>query len=142
MKISNGRLEAIDTVVAGALSTYQLTLGGLRFPLAGHVVFNALAALCLIGIGHPVTAAVAFVSYCAVDAVHQHLIGRWQKVSALTDEQAGFRQLAPLCALRVSVYLAPILMLALGGGTAEVLLFGVEVFTLLAVALSAGRPCC
>ena len=138
MKIPNSRLDAIDTVAVGGLSTYQLTLGGLTFPLAGHVVFNALAALCLIGIGHPLTAAVAFVSYCAVDAVHQYLIGRWRKVSSVTDAQVGFRQLAPLCALRVSVYLAPVLMLALGGGTAELLLFGVEVFTLLAVALSAG----
>ena len=138
MKILNGRLKAIDIAAMGALSTYELTLAGLTFPLAGHVVFNALAALCLIGIGHPITAAVAFVSYCAFDAVHQHLIGRWRKLSSVTDDQSGFRQLAPLCAARISVYLAPVFMLALVGDLPELLLFGVEACILLAVGLSAG----
>jgi two-component system, sensor histidine kinase len=70
--------------------------------------------------------------------LHQHLIGRWRKTSAATEDEIGFRRLAPLCALRVSVYLAPIFMLALGARTPELMLFAVEVCILLAIALSAG----
>jgi len=138
MRIPKGRIEAIDTAAVSALSHYQLTLEGLRFPMAGHVAFNAIAALCLVGLGHPLIALIAFAAYCSVDALQQGLIWRWRATAAGTEENAGFARLAPLCSLRVSVYLAPIFAVALTGGTGELMLFGVEVCTILAIGLSAG----
>ncbi len=138
MKLPQGRIDAIDTAAVSALSHYQLTLEGLRFPLAGHAVFNGVAALCLAGLGHPLVGLAAFIAYCAVDALQQSVIGRWRLAAAAADENLGFLRLAPLCALRVSVYLAPVFMVALDGGIGELLLFGIEVCTILAIALSAG----
>jgi signal transduction histidine kinase/CheY-like chemotaxis protein len=131
-------LDAIDTVAVGALSTYQLTLAGLVFPFSGHVIFNGVAALCMVGLGHPVAATLAVAAYCAVDALQQHLVARWSKSSNAIAEDEGFRRLAPLCALRICVYLAPVFILALRGGVGEMMLFAVQACTLMAVALSAG----
>jgi signal transduction histidine kinase/CheY-like chemotaxis protein len=125
-------------VISEGLSTYQLTLAGLTFPIALHVVFNALGAISLLALGHPLAALLAFVGYGAIDLVQQTLIQRWSAEAETTDEGAGFRRLALLCAARVCVYIAPVLTVALNGGTGELILFALQACTLLAVALSAG----
>jgi len=121
-----------------SVSTYQLTLHGLSQSIAFHAVFNALAALSLVLLGHPAVAGAAFVAYCAVDAANQYFVRRWLAVAADTTEAAGFRRLVPLCATRFAVYLAPTAFVALTGGVAEMTLVAIQACTLMAVAIAAG----
>jgi signal transduction histidine kinase/CheY-like chemotaxis protein len=121
-----------------SVSTYQLSLHGLSQPLAFHVVFNALAAVSFTLLGHPIAGAVAFALYCANDGLHQFFVRRWLARAEQTTEAAGFRRLAPLCAVRFAVYLTPTAFLAINGGIGEMAFFGLQSCTLLAVAMAAG----
>ncbi len=116
----------------------QLTLHGLSQPFPFHLAFNALGALSLVLLGHPQIAAVAFVAYCAIDLVKQHLVDRWLAVAAHTSQTAGFGKLMPLCFARFCVYLAPTASAVLVGAIGELVLFGVQACTLIAVAMAAG----
>ncbi|WP_309605702.1 ATP-binding protein [Phenylobacterium sp.] len=120
------------------MSTYQLTLLGLVKPYGFNVAFNALAGICLVLLGHPIIAGLAFVAYCAIDAVNLALVRRWIAAAAGVDPDAGFRRLAPLCTARIGVYVIPSVIVAMGGHPAELLFFAVQVWTLVAVATSAG----
>ena len=125
-------------VPGSGMSTYQLTLVGLVKPYGFNVAFNALAGVCLVLLGHPIIAGLAFVAYCAIDAVNLSLVRRWIGAAAGVDSDAGFRRLAPLCTARISVYVIPSVIVALSGHPAELLFFAIQVWTLVAVAMSAG----
>ena len=126
------------TVAGSSMSTYQLTLVDLVKPYGFNVAFNALAGVSLALLGHPITAALAFGAYCVIDAVNLRLIRRWIAAAAGVDSDAGFRRLAPLCTARISVYVIPSVIVASNGHPAELLFFAVQVWTLVAVAMSAG----
>ncbi len=130
--------EAVEETPKVSSTIYQMTLAGLVLPLKWHVIANALAAACVVAIGHPVVALLGFTGCCAFDAVHVRVIRRWIATSAGVDVTAGFRQLAILSAARAGVYLAPSAFIALSAHPAELLLFGIQVATLLAVGMSAG----
>jgi signal transduction histidine kinase/CheY-like chemotaxis protein len=119
------------------VSTYRLTLNGLVSHLGVQMIFNALAALAMLLVGHPITAGVVLVSYCAVDLVHRRLIRRWLAAER-DDPEAGFTRIAILSAARFSIYLAPTLVEALRGGTAELMLFALQAAVLVSVAAQAG----
>jgi signal transduction histidine kinase/CheY-like chemotaxis protein len=119
------------------VSTYRLTLNGLVSHLGVQLVFNVLAALAMLLLGHPITAGVVLVSYCAVDLVHRRLIRRW--LAAERDDPAiGFTRIAILSAARFCIYLAPTVVEALRGGTAELMLFALQAAVLVSVAAQAG----
>ncbi|MDB5423227.1 MAG: sensor histidine kinase/response regulator, partial [Phenylobacterium sp.] len=134
---SDATASGTPTVGVGS-SSYAMTLAGLVLPMKWHVAANALAAACLLMLGHPYVAAAAFVAYCAIDLVHRAFLARWTAEAATADEEAGLRKLAPLCAARVGVYLAPVTFVALGGHPGELLLFGIQACMMLALGLSAG----
>ena len=138
MRFRRVEAAAAAQAVRASVSTYQLTLHGLWQPLAVHAVFNALAAVGFMLLGHPVAAIAAFAAYCAIDAVQQYFIRRWLAVAADTSEPTGFRRLVPLCAARFAVYLTPTAILALAGGVPEIMFFALQACTLLAVAMAAG----
>ena len=130
---------AQGVALAGSgMSTYQLTLAGLANPYGFSVAFDALAGLALLLLGHPLAAGMAFAAYCAIDAVNLGLVRRWTAAAAGVDSDTGFRRLAPLCTARISVYVTPSLIVALSGHPAELLFFAVQVWTLVAVGMSAG----
>jgi signal transduction histidine kinase/CheY-like chemotaxis protein len=129
---------AAAQAMRASVSTYQLTLNGLSQPLAFHVAFNALAAVSLCMLGHPIGGLVAFAAYCVVDAAQQYFVRKWLADAGETAEAAGFRRLVPLCAARFAVYLTPTAYLAITGGIGEMALFGIQACTLLAVAMAAG----
>jgi signal transduction histidine kinase/ActR/RegA family two-component response regulator len=107
-------------------------------PIAFFAVFNALAAVGFALLGHPALGVAAFVGYCAIDVVNQHFIRRWLAGAAQAEETKGFRDLAWLCAFRISGYVIPTAALALGGRPADLLFFALQASTLLAVAISTG----
>ena len=134
------RVEAAAAAQAGraSLSMYELTLYGFAQPFAFHAIFNGLGAVAFLLLGHPILAAWAFVSYCAVDLVQQALLRRWIPTASQTDERAGFIRIAGLCTARFSVYLAPSVAAVLIGGIGELILYAVQACTLVAVAMAAG----
>src|SRR5579859_5000086 len=132
------RARAAGEAVTQGLSLYQLTLHGMVHPIAFFAVFNALAAIGFALIGHPALGVAAFLGYCAIDVVNQWFIRRWLAGAAQADETKGFRNLAWLCAFRISGYVIPTVALALSGRSAELLLFALQASTLLAVAISTG----
>jgi signal transduction histidine kinase/ActR/RegA family two-component response regulator len=119
-------------------TTYQMTLAGLALPLRCHVAFNALGAAAVLLTGHPIVAVVGFIFCCAFDIAHTQLIRRWLAGASRVDCDTGFRRLAPVCAARVSAYLAPTIFISLSGHPTELFLFGLQGLTLVAVAMSAG----
>ncbi|MFN4177570.1 ATP-binding protein [Phenylobacterium sp.] len=121
-----------------AFTAYQLTLGGLVFPVFGHIVFNSLSAICLWLLGHPGAGLVLLVSATAIDALQQHLLRRWLLVSGEAEPQAGFRRLAALVAARVTVYMVPVVAVAIQGGLGEMAYFTTLACMIMAIALSAG----
>jgi len=134
------RVEAAAAAQAerASVSLYQLTLNGLLQPFWFYAAFNAVGALSYLLLGHPIVAAVAFAAYCAIDFIQLRLSGRWLAEAHATGDEAGFGKLARLCFVRFSVYLAPVVFIALTGGTAELMLFALEACTLLAVSMAAG----
>jgi signal transduction histidine kinase/CheY-like chemotaxis protein len=119
-------------------NTYQLTLGGLVTPIGVHLTFDAIGGACVALLGHPWVAVAMFLSAAAMDVVQQQLIGRWLARSGATDPAKGLRQLALLCFIRISVYLAPTLFMVLGGGLKELVYFGVQLCSLVILAQSVG----
>ncbi|HEX3887657.1 MAG TPA: ATP-binding protein [Phenylobacterium sp.] len=119
------------------LSAYQLTLSGLVQPMPFHAFFNALIAIGVMLLGHPLSGIATFMAYCGIDLISQALVRRWMLTAGETSDKDGFRRLAPLCMLRMSVYVLPTLLVALNGHRGEVMLFLVQAATLLAVGMSA-----
>jgi signal transduction histidine kinase/CheY-like chemotaxis protein len=101
-------------------------------------VFNALAAVVLALLGHPLFGVSAFLGYCAIDVVNQRFTRRWLARAAQADEAKGFQRLAVLSALRITGYIVPSAVLALSGHAGELLYFALQACTLLAVAISTG----
>jgi signal transduction histidine kinase/CheY-like chemotaxis protein len=130
--------EDVDATPKVSSTTYQMTLAGLVLPLKWHAIANGFAAACLLALGHPIAALLGFCGSCAFDAMHGHTVRRWLATSNGVAVAKGFGQLAVLSAARASVYLAPSAFLALTGHAAELLLFGLQAATLLALGLSAG----
>jgi len=119
-------------------SAYQMTLAGLVFPVAGHVAFNALAALAVFLLGHPEIAVALFVSACAIDVVGQRLLKRWMATSAQADETRGLQRVALLCMARATVYLTPTAVMVTTGQQAELAFFLTQTCMMVALAVSAG----
>ncbi|THD64617.1 ATP-binding protein [Phenylobacterium sp.] len=119
------------------MSAYHLTLTSLVQPLAFHFAFNAIVALSMVMLGHPIAAAATLAIYCAVDVANQFMVRRWIETAADTPDDDGFRRLAPLCAARMTGYVLPTLLVALNGHRGESTLFLLQAATLVAVAISA-----
>ena len=117
------------------LTAHQLTLRGMRLPVAAHYVFNGLAALAMAMLGHPLIAAVAMMSACGIDTLQQHLLRRWIREGAASDERKGAINLALLCVARVVAYTGPSFVMATGGGLAELAVFALQTATLIVVAM-------
>ena len=132
-------VTANEPPAVGVGSTcYEMTLSGVVLPMKWHVVTNAITSACILMLGHTYVAAGAFAAYCAIDAIHSALVTRWRATAASTDERAGFRKLALLCAARMAVYVAPVTFIAMSGQAAELLLLGLQTCIFVAIALSAG----
>jgi signal transduction histidine kinase/CheY-like chemotaxis protein len=114
-----------------------MTLGGFVFPFWAHIAFDLLGAAGPLLLGHPAIAAVFLAGAVVVDVLQQALVRRWLKRCEGVDPDRGLRNLALLCALRVTVYLAPLAAMALRGGSPEMLVFAVEALALLGLAFSA-----
>jgi signal transduction histidine kinase/CheY-like chemotaxis protein len=132
------RARAAGEAADRGLSLYELTLHGMAHPMAFFAFFNALAAVSLALLGHPIAALAAFVGYCAIDMVNQGFIRRWLTTCAQDDADKGFGRVALLSALRFSGYLVPTTALALNGGPGERMVLVLQACTLLAVAISTG----
>jgi signal transduction histidine kinase/ActR/RegA family two-component response regulator len=130
--------EAVEETPKLSSTIYQMTLAGLVLPWRWHVVANALAAACMLMLGHPMAALLGFTGCSAFDAAHGRVIRHWIATSGGVPVTTGFRQLAILSAVRASVYLAPSAFIALTAHPAELLLFGLQAALLLAMGLSAG----
>jgi len=134
----SGTPTVAGAIVDARLTAYQLSVGGLRLPIRIHLLFNAIAAAGVWMLGHPLIAAILFVSASAMDIVQQALVRRWMLASFDADEAKGFRKLAALCVTRVCVYTAPTCAMAWNGGLPEHLLYVIQLGTLLIVAMGAG----
>jgi signal transduction histidine kinase/CheY-like chemotaxis protein len=132
------RARAAGEAADSGVSLYHLTLHGMSHPLSFFATFNAVAGVGLALLGHPLAGLAAFLGFCAIDGINQHVIRRWLADAAQTDEVRGFRKLAVLSALRISGYLVPTTIIATSGRAGDVLFFGLQACTLLAVAISTG----
>ena len=132
------RVRAAGEAAGTGLSLYQLTLHGMVHPMAFFATFNAVAAVGFALLGHPVVGLGAFLGYCAIDLVNQHFIRRWLAEGDVADEAKAFRRLSRLCAARITGYVAPTLVVALSGKDGDLIFFGLQTCTLLAVAISTG----
>jgi signal transduction histidine kinase/CheY-like chemotaxis protein len=122
-------------VVDVNLTTYQLALGAFRLPISLHALANGLTATGMFLLGHPVLAACLFLGATAFDAAMQRILAHWFAASVGADEAAGHRRLALLSLVRTVVYTAPTFaMVLVGRGVPELMLFGVQLSTLLMVA--------
>jgi signal transduction histidine kinase/CheY-like chemotaxis protein len=130
--------EPVEETPKLSSTIYQMTLAGLVLPLKWHVLANALAAACIVMLGHPLAALLGFTGCCAFDAAHGRVIRHWIVRSGGVPVATGFRQLGILSAARAIVYLAPAAFIALTAHPAELLLFALQAATLLAMGLSAG----
>ncbi|WP_293349152.1 ATP-binding protein [Phenylobacterium sp.] len=131
-------MPAAAAVVDAKLTAYQLTVGGLRLPVGVHYAFNAVFAGGMWMLGHPLIAACMFLGASLFDTFQQVLVRRWLDVSQDADEARGFRKLAALCVARVVVYTAPTLAMAATGNTPEHIYYGIQLVSLLIVAMGAG----
>jgi signal transduction histidine kinase/ActR/RegA family two-component response regulator len=132
------RARAAGEAAERGLSTYELTLTGMVHPMGFYATFNALAAVSLTLLGHPIVGVVAFLAYCGIDLVNQHYIRRWLACAQGADETQGFQQVALLSAARITGYLAPTVFVTLGGHIADLAYFGIQSATLLSIAISVG----
>ncbi|MGZ6018029.1 MAG: ATP-binding protein [Phenylobacterium sp.] len=132
------RVRAAGEAAGSGLSLYQLTLHGMVHPMVFFALFNMVAATGFALLGHPWVGLGAFFGYCAIDLVNQHFIRRWMAEGDNVDEPRGFRRLALLCAFRIGGYIAPTLAVALSGKDGDLIFFGLQACTLLAVAISTG----
>ena len=120
------------------LNAYQLCMGAFRLPLWVHVCFNAVAAVGMLLLGHPALAAGLFVGTLAFDVVMQDRLRRWLATAVGGDEAAGLTRLGLLCGARTLVYTAPTFMMAANGGLPELMFYGMQMATLLAIAMGVG----
>jgi signal transduction histidine kinase/CheY-like chemotaxis protein len=133
-----GQAPQSAAAASGTWNAYQLTLGGLRMPVAMHWVFDGLAGVCLALLGHPTMAGLYFLLTASFDTGQQALIGRWLAKSDTTDPAKGLPRLAALCAARMVVYLVPIMALVATGGLKELVYFGIQLCSLVVLAQAAG----
>ena len=120
-------------------SNYELLLASLVFPTLAHLAVNVVAAISIFLIGHPVAAASFLIAATSIDFGQQWLIRRWIAQSRTADHAAGMRKVALLSAIRVSVYIAPTMVIVIQGrGLAEAMFFALQFATLLTLALSTG----
>jgi signal transduction histidine kinase/CheY-like chemotaxis protein len=138
MKYRRVDFAAAAQAAQAPVSIFELTLNGLRPSLAVQACFNALAAVSLTLLGHPVLAAATFATYCGIDFVHNRIVRRWLARLGQIEDRKGFSWLALLCAARFTIYLAPTLAAALIGGAGELALLGVQGATLLGLGLQTG----
>lgn len=132
------RAMPVAGVVDVNLTTYQLALSAFRLPVGVHAAANALTAAGILLLGHPILAACLFVGATAFDAAMQRILAHWFADSAGADEAAGHRRLALLSLVRTLVYTAPTFAMALvGRGMPELMLFGLQLATMLMVASGA-----
>jgi signal transduction histidine kinase/ActR/RegA family two-component response regulator len=129
------RARETQAMIDVGLSPYHMTLSGFVQPLWFHAVFNALTAVTMTLLGHPLLAAGGFVASCAIDVLNVSLARRRLAGPPATSD-AVFNGLIPICVLRMSVYVAPPTWLALTGGTAELVFFGIQAVTLWCVSMS------
>jgi signal transduction histidine kinase/CheY-like chemotaxis protein len=120
------------------LTAYQLTLRGLRLPIFVHYGFNALAALGVTLLGHPLIAAWMFLSASFIDSVQQWLLARWEPAAAGVEESRGMARLGMLGVARISFYTAPTFVMALHGGIPEFTFYGLQLTMLMVVGMGAG----
>ena len=132
----NSRARAARAMSDAGLSAYQLTLSGTIQPLFFHAFFNGLTALAMALIGHPVMGAIAFAAFTGFDAINNRFVQRLRVTAQGVPDAVGYRGLAPMCLLRAAIYVTPATVLALQGGSAELVLFAVQAATLVAVAMS------
>ncbi|MCR5873317.1 ATP-binding protein [Phenylobacterium sp. J426] len=138
--MSKSRMDHLAAMgsAAGAFSAYQLTVGALLFPIWAHVVFNALGALAILLLGHPLLAAIAFATSCAIDTVQQLLLRRWIARSDRVDESRAFRKLILLCATRITIYIVPTALMVSRGGEPELAYFATQSCLIVALSLATG----
>jgi signal transduction histidine kinase/CheY-like chemotaxis protein len=122
---------------AAETNPFQLTLAGFVFPYWAHAAFALLGAAGPLFLGHPAIAATFLGGAVGVDVLQQFLVRRWLRRSNGVDPDKGLRNLALLCAARVTVYLAPLVVMVLRGGAPEMFIFAVEALALLGLAFSA-----
>lgn len=130
--------EEQERFVATA-TNYELALASLVFPIGLHVLFNAIAAVSLIMLGHPIVGIVAFAASSVFDYWQQKVMAQWRQTAATDDAGFGFPRLAGLSFIRHVVYLAgPVVALMLDPGPGPGLYLAVVCCTLFATAFSAG----
>ena len=136
----SSRIDNRDPAQTGAEgdSPYRLTLTGLVLPTVVHFGFNALAGLTLALLGHPLAAAATFVTACAVDAHFQRTLRRWLAEPAAAETPRHLRNLAWLCAGRVTSYLLIPLWMATRGGAGEMVYLAMTVAITIAIACANG----
>jgi signal transduction histidine kinase/CheY-like chemotaxis protein len=126
------------SIVTDDAGQYEITLQTLVFPIAGHLVFNAWWALGALLLGHPWIAASGFAGGMSMDLLQQTLVRGWLKRARDVDEAVGMARVAVLCAVRTVVALVPLGLLALQGGTAELMLAAITVVSLVALGQTVG----
>ncbi|HEX5379044.1 MAG TPA: ATP-binding protein, partial [Phenylobacterium sp.] len=119
-------------------NAYQMTLAGMVVPAWINLVFAAVAAAAMTFIGHPVLAGLAFAGTALFDLFHQAVIRRAVASSPQTEMETGLRRIAVLSALRSVIYLAPATYIAVRGGAAELMLFGLGGGAFIAIACANG----
>lgn len=127
-----------DGSLAAEADAYQLTLLGLTMPMRTHLIFNALAASSTVLLGYPLLGFASFFTNSAIDAVYQRQIAQRQKAGTPANMPRAFAQVAVWCAVRNLILLAPAIVMALTGGAAELVYFGVVVCVLSVLAGSVG----
>jgi signal transduction histidine kinase/CheY-like chemotaxis protein len=127
------------TAVDANLTALQLSMAAFRLPLWVHWSFNALAALGLLILGHPTHAAWLLAATSAFDVFMQNRLRRWLSQPPEADEVRGLSRLGLLCAARTLIYTAPTFLLAVrGGGMPELMFYGLQMATLLSIAMGVG----
>ena len=126
------------TAVDANLTSFQLTMLAFRLPIWLHWTFNAAAALGMLLLGHPLLAAGLFVGTSAFDIYMQNRLGRWLATAAGEDEAVGLGKLGLLCGARTLIYTAPTFAMAAIGGLPELMFYGMQMATLLAIAMGVG----
>ena len=126
------------TAVDASLTSYQLSMGAFRMPLWVHGGFSAVAAVGMALLGHPLLAAWLFGGTLAFDIFMQDRLRRWLATAVGGDEAAGLNRLGLFCGVRTLVYTAPTFAMAASGGLPELMFYGMQMASLLAIAMSVG----
>ena len=132
------RLIPPITAVDASLTAFQLSMAALRLPLWLHWTFNALAAIGLLILGHPLAAAWLFVATSAFDVFMQNRLRLWRAQAAEMDDARALTKLGLLCGARTPIYTAPTFLMTLQGGRPELMFYGMQMATLLSIAMGLG----